>query len=231
MKRLVPATILMMVDWAIYMWAALSGHILDASLGYFISPLVIMLIGIIVFREKWGWPIVVAMALVMAGISITAIGYKVFPVVTVSLALAFSVYAGFMKNVKVDSLLSTAVQLLMMSAVAILFILLFRMGDSGIGSVTPVKLLLLIGAGVVTITPILIYANCVRHLPLLLMSFMQYLSPTFGLFSGILLGETLTKDKMIRFLFIWAGIIVFSVSSVIEMRKQKKEGENYDSGH
>jgi chloramphenicol-sensitive protein RarD len=86
-----------------------------------------------------------------------------------------------------------------------------------------VKLLLLIGAGIVTITPILIYANCVRHLPLLLMSFMQYLSPTFGLFSGVLLGEALTKDKMIRFLFIWAGIIVFSISSVVEMRRKKKE--------
>jgi chloramphenicol-sensitive protein RarD len=63
------------------------------------------------------------------------------------------------------------------------------------------------------------------------MSFVQYLSPTFGLFSGVLLGEALTKDKMISFLFIWAGIIVFSVSSVIEMRKQKKEGDNYDTGH
>ena len=231
MRRLVPATILMAADWGIYMWAALTGHILDASLGYFISPLVIMFIGIVVFREKWGWPIVVAMAFVIAGIVITAVGYRVFPFVTVSLALAFSIYAGFMKNVKVDSLISTGVQLLMMSAAAILFIIFFRMGDNGIASVTPMKLLLLVGAGIVTITPILIYANCVRHLPLLLMSFMQYLSPTFGLFSGILLGEALTKDKMIRFLFIWAGIIVFSVSSVIEMRKQKKEGENYDTGH
>jgi chloramphenicol-sensitive protein RarD len=171
------------------------------------------------------------MALVVAGISITAIGYKVFPFVTVSLALFFSVYAGFMKNVKVDSLISTCVQLLMMSVAAILFILLFRMGDNGMASVTPVKLILLIGAGVVTITPILIYANCVRHLSLLLMSFLQYLSPTFGLFSGILLGEALTKDKMIRFLFIWAGIIVFMVSSVIEMRRQKREGEINDTGH
>lgn len=225
MKRLVPATLLMTADWGIFMWAALTGHILDASLGYFISPLVIMLIGIIVFREKWGWPIVVAMALVVTGIVITAVGYRVFPFVTVSLALAFSVYAGFMKNVKVDSLLSTCVQLLMMSAAAILFILFFRMGDNGVTSVTPVKLLLLIGAGVVTITPILLYANCVRHLPLLLMSFMQYLSPTFGIFSGILLGETLTKDKMIRFLFIWAGIIVFSISSVLEMKKRNKAEE------
>ncbi len=231
MKRLIPATLLLTADWAIYMWAALTGHVLDASLGYFISPLVIMLIGIIVFREKWGWPIFAAMALVVAGISITAIGYKVFPIVTISLALAFSIYAGFMKNVKVDSLISTCVQLLMMSAAAILFILFFRMGGNGMASVTPVKLLLLIGAGVVTITPILIYANCVRHLSLLLMSFMQYLSPTFGLFSGVLLGEVLTKDKMIRFLFIWAGIVVFMVSSVIEMRKQKREGEINDSGH
>jgi chloramphenicol-sensitive protein RarD len=223
MKRLVPATILMMADWGIYMWAALTGHVLDASLGYFISPLVIMLIGIIVFHEKWGWPIVVAMTLVVSGIMITAIGYRVFPFVTVSLALAFSIYAGFMKNVKVDSLVSTGVQLLMMSAVAVPFILLYRMGANGMASVTSVKLLLLIGAGIVTITPILIYANCVRHLPLLLMSFMQYLSPTFGLFSGVLLGEALTKDKMIRFLFIWAGIIVFSISSVVEMRRKKKE--------
>lgn len=231
MKRLIPATILMMADWGIYMWAALTGHILDASLGYFISPLVIMLIGIIVFHEKWGWPIIVAMMLVVVGIGSTAIGYRVFPFVTVSLALAFSIYAGFMKNVKVDSLISTGAQLLMMSVVAIFFIMFFRMGDNGVGSVTPFKMLLLIGAGIVTITPILIYANCVRHLPLLFMSFVQYLSPTFGLFSGVMLGEVLTKDKMIRFLFIWAGIIVFSISSVIEMRKQKKEGDNYDTGH
>ena len=223
MKHLVPAAIFTMADWGIYMWAALSGHVLDASLGYFISPLVLILIGIIVFREKFRWPVIAAIALVAVGISISSIGYKVFPFVTISLALAFSIYAAFMKNVKIDSILSTCVQLLMMSPVAILFILFFRMGDDGMASVTPTNLVLLVGAGVVTVTPILLYANCVRNLPLLLMSFLQYLSPTFGLFSGILLGEALTGEKMTRFVFIWAGIIVFSISSVIEMRKKKTE--------
>lgn len=222
MKRLVPATILTMADWGIYMWAVMSGYILDASLGYFISPLVIILIGILVFHEKFRWPVAAAMALVIIGISISAIGYRVFPFVTVSLALAFSIYAAFMKNVRIDAILSTGVQLIMMSPVALLFILFFRTGDNGLASVTPYKMLLIIGAGIISITPILLYASCVRKLPLLLMSFMQYLSPTFGLFSGIILGEALTGEKMVRFAFIWAGILVFSVSAVIEMRKEKK---------
>ena len=222
MKRLVPATILTMADWGIYMWAVMSGYILDASLGYFISPLVIILIGILVFHEKFRWPVAAAMALVIIGISISAIGYRVFPFVTVSLALAFSIYAAFMKNVRIDAILSTGVQLILMSPVALLFILFFRTGDNGLASVTPYKMLLIIGAGIISITPILLYASCVRKLPLLLMSFMQYLSPTFGLFSGIILGEALTGEKMVRFAFIWAGILVFSVSAVIEMRKEKK---------
>jgi chloramphenicol-sensitive protein RarD len=229
MKRLIPATILTMADWGIYMWAVMSGYILDASLGYFISPLAIMLIGILVFHEKFRWPVIAAMALVIIGISISAIGYRVFPFVTISLALAFSIYAAFMKNVRIDSILSTGVQLIMMSPFALLFILFFRMGDNGVASVTPYKTLLIIGAGIISITPILLYATCVRKLSLLLMSFMQYLSPTFGLFSGILLGEALTGEKMVRFTFIWAGILVFSVSTILEIRKEKRTKGNDNS--
>lgn len=221
-KHLIPATIFTMVDWTIYMWAVLSGYVLDCSLGYYISPLVLMLIGIVVFHEKFRWQSIAAVCFVIAGIGVSAIGFKVFPFVTVSLAFAFSIYAAFMKDVKIDSILSTGVQLLMMAPIAILFILFFRTGDNGLASASLTKHLLLAGAGVVTATPILLYANCVRKLPLMLMSILQYLSPTFGLFSGLLLGETLTKAKLISFVFIWAGILVYSLALIFAPKQNDR---------
>ena len=108
-----------------------------------------------------------------------------------------------------------------MVPVALLFVLFFRMGDNGMGSLTVVRQLLLMGSGVVTAVPMLFYAIGVRNLPLMTTGICQYLSPTIAIFCGMIMGESLTKEKLVSFCFIWAGVILYTLNSVYEEKKRK----------
>ena len=95
------------------------------------------------------------------------------------------------------------------------------MGDNGMASLTVVRQLLLMGSGVVTAVPMLFYAIGVRNLPLMTTGICQYLSPTIAIFCGMIMGESLTKEKLISFFFIWAGVILYTLNSVYEEKKRK----------
>lgn len=223
MKREIPAAVLLFLDWAIYLWAVQNGRVLECSLGYYIQPLVVFTFGAVIFKEKISWRHLIIIAIVIVGIVLSTNGFGGVPYVTISLAVLFAIYAAIKKSLTIDSIVSTTMEILMMVPVAILYILIFRMGDNGVASVDFVRFLLILGSGVVTAAPMLFYAVGVRNLPMMMSGICQYLSPTIGIFCSMIMGELLTRDKLVSFYFIWAGVILYVLNTFYEERKKKKQ--------
>ena len=222
LKREIPAAVLLFLDWAIYLWAVQNGRVLECSLGYYIQPLVVFTFGAVIFKEKLSWRHLVILAIVVVGIVLSTNGFGV-PYVTISLAVLFAIYAAIKKSLTIDSIVSTTMEILMMVPLAILFILFFRMGDNGVAAVDFVRFLLIMGSGVVTAVPMLFYAVGVRNLPMMTTGICQYLSPTIGIFCSMIMGEMLTRDKLVSFYFIWAGVILYVLNMFYEERKKNHQ--------
>ena len=222
LKREIPASVLLFGDWMVYLWAVQNGRVLECSLGYYIQPLVVFALGALIFKEKLSWRHFVIIAIVVVGIVLSTSGFGGVPYVTIALATMFAIYAAIKKSLTIDSIVSTTMEIIMMVPVAIVFVLCCRMGDNGMGSLTVVRQLLLIGSGVVTAVPMLFYAIGVRNLPLMTTGICQYLSPTLAIFCGMIMGESLTKEKLVSFCFIWAGVILYTLNSIYEEKKRSK---------
>ena len=194
LKRELPASVFLFGDWIVYLWAVQNGRVLECSLGYYIQPLVVFALGAVIFKEKMSWRHFIIIGIVVVGIVLSASGFGGVPYVTIALALMFAVYA------------------------AVLF---FRMGDNGMGSMTVIKQLLMIGGGIITGLPMVFYSIGVRSLPLMTTGICQYLSPTLGIVCGAIMGEALTREKLVSFLFIWVGVILYVLNTVYEERRKK----------
>ena len=210
-------------DWIVYLWAVQNGRVLECSLGYYIQPLVVFALGAVIFKEKMNWRHVIIISIVVVGIVLSANGFGGVPYVTIALSLMFAVYAAIKKSLTIDSIVSTTSEILMMVPVALVFILFFRMGENGMGSMTVIKQILMIGGGVITGLPMVFYSIGVRNLPLMTTGICQYISPSLGIICGAIMGEALTREKLVSFLFIWVGVLLYVLNTVYEERRRKTE--------
>ena len=221
-KREIPASIFLLADWGVYLWAVQNGRVLECSLGYYIQPIVVFILGAVIFREKVSWRHIVILAVVVVGIVLSTDGFNGIPYVTILLAVCFAIYAAIKRSLRIDSVVSTSAEIVMMVPLALLFILFFRMGDTGMASITPLRQLMLLGAGVVTAMPMVLYSVGVKYLPLMTAGFCQYLSPTLAIVCGMIMGEYLTAEKLRSFYFIWAGVLLYCLNTVYEERKKAR---------
>ena len=220
LKREIPASVFLLADWGVYLWAVQNGRVLECSLGYYIQPIVVFILGAVIFREKVSWRHIVILAVVVVGIVLSTDGFNGIPYVTILLAVSFAIYAAIKRSLRIDSVVSTSAEIVMMVPLALLFILFFRMGDTGMASITPLRQLMLLGAGVVTAMPMVLYSVGVKYLPLMTAGFCQYLSPTLAIVCGMIMGEYLTAEKLRSFYFIWAGVLLYCLNTVSEERKK-----------
>ena len=221
LKREIPASLFLLADWGVYLWAVQNGRVLECSLGYYIQPIVVFIFGAVIFREKVSWRHLVILVVVV-GIVLSTGGFGGVPYVTIALAVCFAIYAAIKKSLSIDSVVSTTAEILIMVPAALLFILFFRMGDTGLASITPLRQLMLLGAGVVTAMPMVLYSVGVKYLPLMTAGFCQYLSPTLAIVCGMVMGEFLTAEKLKSFYFIWAGVILYCLNTLYEERKKRQ---------
>lgn len=222
LKREIPASVFLLADWGVYLWAVQNGRVLECSLGYYIQPIVVFILGAVIFREKVSWRHIVILAVVVVGIVLSTDGFNGIPYVTILLAVCFAIYAAIKRSLRIDSVVSTSAEIVMMVPLALLFILFFRMGDTGMASITPLRQLMLLGAGVVTAMPMVLYSVGVKYLPLMTAGFCQYLSPTLAIVCGMIMGESLTAEKLRSFYFIWAGVLLYCLNTVYEERKKAR---------
>lgn len=221
MKLLAPAALFLLADWTVFIIVVNSGHILDASVGYYVNPLILFLAGVIIYREKCGKAQIIALSLAVTGVMVSALAFGSIPTVSLVIAVNWAIYAIIKKNVQLDGVLSIAVETLLLTVPALLFLLFFRRPE--LASISGRLWHLLVGSGIVTALPMFLYSRCVSKLPLVLMCFAQYLSPTFNLICGFVTGESFSDSQLVSFAFFIAAIIVYTVGE-IRKNKENKDG-------
>jgi len=219
MRYLVPAALLITINWGLYIWAVNNGRVLDSSLGYYMNPLIAFLLGVLLFREKYLKLQLVAVAFAVAGVIISLIAFGSFPIVALGLSLSFAVYGVLKKKAHADPAASIAVESLIVAPFALVFSFIF-LSDS-IATINVTQLLLLIGGGILTAVPLLLYARAVNDIPFIIVGFFQYISPSLALSYGLLTGEIPSGSQIISFIFIGIGLILFSLALLQKAKKSK----------
>lgn len=215
--------ILISVNWLTYIWAVNNGHLLDASLGYFINPIVNVILGMLFLAEKlrrWQWT---AVAFAVTGVTIQIITFGSLPWIALVLSCSFGLYGLLRKKLHINALVGLLIETLFMLPVAGLY--LFGLATTPTADLmsNPASLnILLLLAGIITTVPLLCFNNAAIRLPLSTLGFFQYIGPSIMFFLGVYwYGETVSPDKLITFAFIWAALLIFSLDGITQNRKQR----------
>ena len=214
MKSLVPAAVFICADWGLYNWAVMNGHVLDVSLGYYMNPIVMFVIGLVLFRERGHLLEYISVGVATLGVLISTVQYGSFPIVAVLCAFSWPLYATVKKAANADPIISIAIETTLLAPFAIIGALVFYRGDGGFASVDLSGAALLLCSGIVAATPMILYTYVVNDLPFKVVGILQYTSSTITFFCGILfLNEKATTAKLVMFAFIIAGLVIFTAGS------------------
>ena len=214
---------LLSLNWFIYIWAVNSGHVVDSSLGYFIAPLVNVLLGVLFLRERPRLWQTVAIGSATVGVLALTIGYGAFPWIALSLASSFGFYGLLRKVSPLGSLEGLSLETAVLSLPAAAYLIsLEGTGGGSFGHAGAAITLLLAGTGVVTALPLLLFAFAARQVTLATVGILQYISPTFQFVLGVLVyGEAFTAARLVGFVPIWLALIIYSVDGVREERRRR----------
>ncbi|MHA6260675.1 EamA family transporter RarD [Sporosarcina sp. CAU 1771] len=219
------AAVLVSTNWFLYIWAVNHNFLVQTSLGYYINPLVSVVLGIIFLKERLSKGQVVAFLLAFIGVTILTISYGAFPWLSFTLAFTFGVYGLIKKRIKLDALRGLTIETMFIVPLALgYYIWLFRNKSAAFMHVDLKTDILLIFTGAATAIPLVLFAKAVQRIPLYLAGFIQYIAPTMMLFLGVVIyNESFGKLDLLSFAFIWSALILFTVSKVMEAIRIKKE--------
>lgn len=210
-KTLMCSGIAVAVNWGIYIYAVNGNHILDASLAYYMNPLMVIALGFFLFKEKLAVRQWLAIGIAGLGILIAVIAYGEFPVFAIVIGGSFAIYGAIKKNVKCSGLISTFVEALFLSPFALTYIIWAETGQMGaVGVFEGAQFLLFPMAGIVTSIPLLLFSMGVSKVSMSLTGILMYINPTLQLLIGVLLyHETFDIAKGIMFVCVWIGVVLF----------------------
>ncbi len=217
------AAILLSLNWYIYIWAVNAGYVVEASLGYFINPLVNFLLGVIFLGEKLRMGQVAAVVMAGVGVIYLAVSYGGLPWISLALAVTFGLYGLIKKTASLESMHSFSLETLVLFLPALGF-LLYRnaAGVGAFGHQGWLVTLLLVLAGPVTSIPLLLFGYSARKIPLSMLGFIQYITPTLQFLLGVFVYfEPFPKARLVGFCIIWLALLVYSFEGVYYNRKQK----------
>jgi len=219
------AAILLSINWFTYIWAVNAGFVVEASLGYFINPLVNFLLGVIFFREKLRGGQMAAVILAVLGVVYLAFNYGSLPWISLVLAFTFGLYGLIKKAASLESMHGFSLETMVLFLPAIGF-LLYR-GASGVGAFMQqgtVITLLLILAGPMTSIPLLMFGYAARSIPLSMLGFIQYIAPTLQFLLGVFVyNEPFPMSRLLGFSMIWLALLLYSIEGVRFNRKPKTD--------
>ena len=216
------SSVLLSSNWLIYIWAVTHGHIVDASLGYFINPLVNVFLGWVFFKERLST--VQYLALILAAIGVLWLTYlsDSFPWVAISLALTFGIYGLMRKIAPLGALSGLALETFLLVPFALGF-LIFAASDGTLEftNLSTLAIVVLVGSGIATSVPLLMFAAGARRVSLATMGMIQYISPTLLFLSGLyIFHEAFNPTRFVGFLWVWAGVLLYLVSSVLRYKQR-----------
>ena len=220
------AAIAVYINWQTYVFGALTGHVVESSLGYFINPIVTVLLGVLVLREKVRLPQWIALGVAAAAILVIAFGYGRVPWIALVLAFSFGFY-GLIKRIvgpRVDALGGLTIETAWLTPVAIVQLVLVGVVGGGVqfGQSGLPHALAMLCAGVATTVPLLLFASGARRLPLVTLGMTQFLAPVIQfLYGWLVLGEEMTAERWLGFALVWAALVVLMTDMIIAARPPK----------
>ena len=210
---LVASALLIAVNWLVYIMAVVSGHVLEGSLGYYLNPLVNILLGVVLLGERLSKAQIVATGLAAAGVAVLAAGAASELWISLTLAASFAIYGYLRKIVAVDALEGLSIETALLAPIALGWILwLDASGAGGFGSWSNATILLLVLGGAITAIPLLLFTAAARRLPYSTMGFLQYIAPSLQFLLAVaLFGEPLTTAHIVCFGAIWSALVIVSL--------------------
>ncbi len=214
------AGVILTINWLIYVWGVNSGFIVETSLGYFINPLISVLLGVFFLHERLRPMQWIAVALAAAGVLYLTITYGRPPWIALSLAVSFGIYGLVKKIAPLGSLYGLTLETALVFPMALIYLVF--VGSTGTGAFLHHGLLidiLLIGTGAVTSIPLLMFASAARQIPLTMIGVLQYIAPTLQFLIGVFIyHEPFDQSRMIGFSLVWLALIIFWVENYLSAR-------------
>lgn len=203
-------------NWGTFIWAVNNGHIVETSMGYYINPLVSILFAVVFLRERLDKMQLAAITCAFIGVASMVYSFGKIPWVSLTLAFTFALYGLLKKILPVSALTSIMLETLLITPLALVYeYSLWQQGVSFYASGNLQVILMLTGAGVVTAIPLLLFTAGARLLPLKIIGFLQYISPTLTLLIGVFVyNEAFTASHLLAFGWIWAALLLFIVSQL-----------------
>lgn len=199
-------------NWSIYIWAVNADHVIQTCVGYYIEPLIVCLLGILIFREKVTRYKLIAMLFALAGLVVILIHFMEPPLIAVSIATSFAVYAAVKKWFDLPPIMSVFLETLFLMLPALCVIIGIEVtGHGALAVATPGKYLLLLCCGILTATPLSLFAAAATKVPMITVGLLEYLSPSIALLIGIFfMKEPFDAVQLAAFVIIWVGLVFFT---------------------
>lgn len=219
------AAALIYVNWQVFILAALTGHIIETSLGYFMNPIVTVLLGVVVLREHLRTTQWVALGLAAVAVGVIVVGYGAFPWIALTLAFSFGLYGFVKKKIgpSVDAVSGLTLESAWLVPIAVVLLVVVNattglaMGANGVWHAVLLSL-----AGVVTATPLLLFAAGARRVSLTTMGLLQFVAPILQFIIGAwLLGEEMSPARWIGFILVWIALTILTIDSVRHARRSR----------
>lgn len=217
--------VLITINWLVYVWAINAGYIVESSLGYFINPLLSVLLGVLFLHERlraWQW---VPVGLAAVGVLIVSLAYGHFPWISISLALSFGLYGLVKKKAPLNSLYGLTLETGIVFIPALIFLLTVEAQGQGAFLHTDIlSNVLMIGAGAVTAIPLMLFSSAAQRIPLSMVGILQYITPTAQFLLGVFVyNEPFTQIQLVGFSLVWLALILFTVEGFIARRTRQMQ--------
>ncbi|HWK21518.1 MAG TPA: EamA family transporter RarD [Ureibacillus sp.] len=219
---LLGASFVISCNWFLYIFAVNNNHVVDASLGYYINPLITVLFGMIFFKEKLSKLQISAVIVAFIGVLSLTIGYGEVPWIALLIAFSFATYSALKKQITLNATRGLVIETLVMLPIALVYyIYIMSTNKMSFLQVSWQTDILLILGGIVTAIPLVLFAKGAKLLPQYVIGFIQYMTPTIVLVLGIVLyHEPFSKTELLSFMFIWLSIVIFTFSTIIETKRR-----------
>ncbi len=218
-------------NWWLFIWAVNNDHILDASLGYYINPLLNVALGMIFLGERLSKLQYFAVALAISGVLIQLFTFGSFPYISFALAGSFAIYGLIRKTVSIDSVSGLTIEsLIMLIPGAVYWYFFATSPETNMLNNDLTTNFIVAISGVVTTAPLLCFVAASKRLAYSTLGFFQYIGPSIMFLMAVFYyGEKIGQDRWLTFIFIWSALVVFSLASYRNMRKQRKVAQNLES--
>jgi chloramphenicol-sensitive protein RarD len=222
--RLALSATLVTLNWLVYVWAVTHGHVIETSLGYFINPLVNVLLGVVLLSERLTRAQWMAVALAAAGVTYLTILSGSPPWIALALACSFGTYGLIRKVAKVDALPGLATETLLLMPIALIYLIWCEFAGTGallhVGAATDA---LLIGSGPLTAISLFLFAFGTRLIAYSTVGLLQYIAPTLQLICGVFVfHEQFERSRALGFVLIWTALLIFAGDGLRQSRKQQR---------